>query len=66
MIYRVYLVERPGWREFGIDYPTREGAESAANRYREHWPDRLYIVRGGNFRRISQFVTEPPRSAKHA
>ncbi|MGO9686529.1 MAG: hypothetical protein ACLP0B_32610 [Steroidobacteraceae bacterium] len=42
-MYRVYLL--PERREFGIDYPTREKAERAANRFRASFPHHRYVVR---------------------
>ena len=41
-MYRVYLL--PEWREFGVDYPTRERAEEAADRFRASFSHR-YAVR---------------------
>lgn len=42
-MYRVYLL--PEWREFGIDYPTKEQADRAASRYRASFPHLRYAVR---------------------
>lgn len=42
-MYRVYLL--PEWREFGIDYLTKDAAERAANRYRASFPHLRYAVR---------------------
>ena len=57
MIWRIYLVDWRCWREFGIDYYTREAADAAADRYRAAFPHLRYVVRGGRFRpKVSQFV----------
>lgn len=61
-MYRVYLL--PQWREFGLDYPSRERAERAADRYRASFPTRRYLVRRAARakRRIPKKMTNPERS----
>jgi hypothetical protein len=42
-MYRVYLL--PEWREFGLDYATRDRAKQAAGSYHASFPHRRYVVR---------------------
>jgi hypothetical protein len=40
-VYRAYCEGR----EFGIDYPSKEVAQAAVDRYREHFPKFRYYIR---------------------
>lgn len=44
-VWRIYLVEWSGWREFGINY-TKADALREVKEYRKNFPHLKYVARG--------------------
>lgn len=51
-MYRVYCVTWQGWREFGIDYPSRAAAKGAAANFRPYFKHARYIVRRVGYSKV--------------